>query len=234
MRFTILINQPKAIEWGLNLPEAAIFQFFYELPSWADKINIGNETFYYAAKSKISNEIPLVTTKPDTTYRHVKKLKEKGLINTIKIENKDYVCITEKGKTWNMHEHGSKSDRSEKNPSDVGKKSENDSEKNPTYNNTNSISKPNYNINRTKRFIKPTIDEVKAYCTERKNNVNPEKWYNHYTSNGWKVGKNPMRDWKAAVRTWENNSFGNNEQQNLFNQSQNTAPVSNYENESLT
>lgn len=42
-----------------------------------------------------------------------------------------------------------------------------------------------------------------AYCRERGNNVNPKKWYDHYTANGWKVGKNKMKDWKAAVRTWE-------------------------------
>ena len=55
----------------------------------------------------------------------------------------------------------------------------------------------------TKQFIKPTIEEVKSYCLERKNNVSPQKWYDHYTSNGWKVGRNSMKDWKAAVRTWE-------------------------------
>lgn len=49
----------------------------------------------------------------------------------------------------------------------------------------------------------PTLDEVKAYCSERGNKVDPERWFDYYTSNGWKVGKNPMKDWKAAVRTWE-------------------------------
>lgn len=53
------------------------------------------------------------------------------------------------------------------------------------------------------RFKKPTLEEVRAYCRDRKNSVDPQKWYDHYTSNGWKVGKNPMADWKAAVRTWE-------------------------------
>lgn len=57
-----------------------------------------------------------------------------------------------------------------------------------------------------KKFIKPTLQEIQTYCQERKNSVNPEKWLNHYESNGWKVGKNPMKDWKAAVRTWESNS----------------------------
>jgi phage replication O-like protein O len=54
-----------------------------------------------------------------------------------------------------------------------------------------------------KKFIQPTIEEVKAYCLERKKGVNPDKWYNHYTANGWMVGKTKMKDWKAAVRTWE-------------------------------
>lgn len=49
----------------------------------------------------------------------------------------------------------------------------------------------------------PTLEEVKEYCSERGNKVDPERWFDYYTSNGWKVGKNPMKDWKAAVRTWE-------------------------------
>lgn len=57
------------------------------------------------------------------------------------------------------------------------------------------------------RFKPPTLEEVKAYCRERQNGVNPEKFIDHYTSNGWKVGKNPMKDWKAAVRTWERSEF---------------------------
>ena len=59
-----------------------------------------------------------------------------------------------------------------------------------------------------KRFVKPTLEDVKAYCQERNNNVDPEKWFNYYESNGWKVGKNPMKDWKAAVRTWERGDDG--------------------------
>jgi len=52
-------------------------------------------------------------------------------------------------------------------------------------------------------FKKPTLEEVKSYCAERKNNVDPEKLFNYYESNGWRVGKNPMKDWKASVRVWE-------------------------------
>lgn len=58
------------------------------------------------------------------------------------------------------------------------------------------------------RFVKPTLEEVTAYCLERGKGVDPQKWYDHYSANGWMVGKNPMKDWKAAVRTWERS--GNN------------------------
>ena len=56
----------------------------------------------------------------------------------------------------------------------------------------------------TENFIIPTIQEVTAYCLERKNGINPKKWTDFYASKGWMIGKNKMKDWKAAVRTWEN------------------------------
>lgn len=61
------------------------------------------------------------------------------------------------------------------------------------------------------RFAPPTLEEVKAYCRERGNNVDPERWMDFYQSKGWMVGKNKMKDWKAAVRTWEKEAkTGNN------------------------
>ena len=53
-----------------------------------------------------------------------------------------------------------------------------------------------------KRFVKPTLEEVRDYCTEKHYNVNPEHFIDYYESNGWKVGRNSMKDWKAAVRNW--------------------------------
>lgn len=53
-------------------------------------------------------------------------------------------------------------------------------------------------------FLKPTIEQIKAYCSERNNKVNAECFYDFYESKGWLVGKTKMKDWKAAVRTWEN------------------------------
>lgn len=65
---------------------------------------------------------------------------------------------------------------------------------------------------RSTRFVPPTIDEVKAYCEERGNKVDPVRWYNFYQSKGWMIGKNKMKDWRSAVRTWERdntNSYEN-------------------------
>jgi hypothetical protein len=59
-----------------------------------------------------------------------------------------------------------------------------------------------------KKFKKPSIEEIEAYCTERENTVDPIQFYDYYEANGWRVGKNPMKDWKAAVRTWERNDNG--------------------------
>lgn len=61
-------------------------------------------------------------------------------------------------------------------------------------------------------FTKPELVDVQLYCQERGKGVDPAKWYNYYEANGWKVGRNKMQDWKAAVRTWENNGYGNQQQ----------------------
>jgi len=67
---------------------------------------------------------------------------------------------------------------------------------------------------RGKVFEKPVLGDVVEYCNERKNNINPISFMSHYESNGWKVGKNLMKDWKAAVRTWEKNNESNGQRQN--------------------
>ena len=58
-------------------------------------------------------------------------------------------------------------------------------------------------IGKTKRFSPPSIDEIKSYCLERKNSVDADRFSDFYTSKNWMVGKNKMKDWRAAVRTWE-------------------------------
>ena len=71
----------------------------------------------------------------------------------------------------------------------------------------------------TKRFVKPSIEEINTYCRERKNAIDAEQFFNHYETNGWMRGKTPIKNWKACVITWEkrdnrNNSNGQNKQSN--------------------
>jgi hypothetical protein len=81
------------------------------------------------------------------------------------------------------------SNRSDQNRSDQIRKEKNRSDK-----------------KRGDKFIPPKIEEVEEYCRERNNNINPERFINFYESKGWLIGKNKMKSWKAAVRTWEMNS----------------------------
>ena len=54
-----------------------------------------------------------------------------------------------------------------------------------------------------KNFEKPTVEEIAEYCSERKNGIDPQAFYDFYESKGWKVGAAKMKDWRASVRTWE-------------------------------
>jgi len=58
-----------------------------------------------------------------------------------------------------------------------------------------------------KKFYKPTIEEITEYCKSRSNSVDTQRFFDYYESKGWMVGKSPMKNWQAAVRTWEKNNF---------------------------
>lgn len=74
-------------------------------------------------------------------------------------------------------------------------------------NNKNNNKEIKKEIYKEKRFKKPTLEEVKEYCLERNNNISAEQFIDYYDANGWKVGKNSMKDWKASIRTWERNKI---------------------------
>ena len=67
--------------------------------------------------------------------------------------------------------------------------------------------KANKSPTKAKRFVKPTLSEIKEYCIERNNNVDAQHFFDYYESNGWRVGKNSMKNWQAAVRTWERSEY---------------------------
>ena len=62
-------------------------------------------------------------------------------------------------------------------------------------------------------FKKPSLEEVKTFVRDKGYQVNPEQWYAYYEANGWRTGKNSMKNWQAAIRYWESNSYGKKEPQ---------------------
>lgn len=129
-------------------------------------------------------------------------------INQFKRDEEKYLNIVERNKI-NISKRWSKDTTGKTGIPKDTKNTDSDSK-----NDSDSKSK---NDSKNKNFTPPTLQEVSDYCQERKNSVNPEKWIAHYQSNGWKVGKNSMKDWKAAVRTWENNSFESKPEATSFN-----------------
>ena len=149
MQFTLTINQQKALEWGLNAQQALLFAFVYECPSWAKPMTTPRGTFFALAKSKIIEELPLLTDKPDTAYRLLKQLEEAGVVELSHTAGITLVRLTDLGKEWNRKLDGSEKypskpgdgrkkirGTSEKSPREVGKKSEAGSEKYPTNQDT--------------------------------------------------------------------------------------------------
>lgn len=96
----------------------------------------------------------------------------------------------------------------------------------------------NESVVKNAKFLQPTIDQVIEYCNERQNSVDPVKWLNFYQAKDWMIGKNKMKDWKAAVRTWENNNSnqtnGTGKQKQQFGNNSNSGVSDDYKKSILT
>lgn len=147
----------------------------------------------------------LYKTSEKTISRWVKNLEEKGYLATT-VQTFRYNDGTVK-KVRYIFLDKNKMSHMDKNVSDHMDKNVLDQpDENVPYNNKVNNTKINNNkIN--KRFNPPNVEEVRAYCKERNNLVDAEQFVDFYASKGWKVGNTPMKDWKAAVRTWEKRDF---------------------------
>ena len=141
---------------------------------------------FYGSLSKLSSFCGIKSK--TTTHNILKSLVEKGaLIKSDEVRNGVKFCSYTINPNW----HGISK-------IDMGGISEIDTNNKEDININNTLS----NKGSTK-FQKPSIEEIRLYCQERDNQVDPERFFNFYESKGWVVGKSPMKDWKAAVRTWE-------------------------------
>ena len=124
-----------------------------------------------------------------TTQRILKNLVAKGaIVKTDELHNGVKFCTYKVNKNWygmSKIDMGSISIIDTNNKEDINI-------------NNNSLSK-----RESSRFQKPSIDEIRQYCISRNNSVDPEQFFNFYESKGWIIGRSPMKDWRAAVRTWE-------------------------------
>lgn len=137
MQYFININQQKSVEWELTLNEAFIFAWIYEGASWAQsKVEPDGSIFYFLSRKKCADDLPAVTEKTDTIYRLFKSLQEKGLIQFDCSSSKDWIALTEKGRTWRMiSDLGSKSEKVGSPSEQLGSASEISSDFHPTYSN---------------------------------------------------------------------------------------------------
>nr|DAR11620.1 MAG TPA: putative PadR-family transcriptional regulatory protein [Caudoviricetes sp.] len=162
MRFSTYINNQKAIEWGLNANQAALFDLLNQAVSWAEEVIVDGVVYYWVSRNKVLEELPLFYKTGDTVYRHFSELNEKGLIVYLKQGkhgDKDLIRLTEKGKSWNEFRPEQTRDNSEINPNkqpELGNKSEitrkqirDNSEINPTNNNTNYKNTTDHNNKKT-------------------------------------------------------------------------------------
>ena len=124
-----------------------------------------------------------------TTQRILKNLVAKGaIVKTDELHNGVKFCTYKVNKNW----YGmSKIDMGDVSIIDTNNKEDININNNFLYKREGS------------RFQKPSIDEIRQYCISRNNRVDPDQFFNFYESKGWVVGKTPMKDWRAAVRTWE-------------------------------
>lgn len=106
----------------------------------------------------------------------------------------------------------------EKQPAETSNENENENENGNEYINKlsneskESADKPHKAASKRAAFVAPSLEELRVFVSEQKlTNVNPDEFIDHYTANGWRAGRNPMKDWKAAVRNWNrrNPEFNN-------------------------
>lgn len=184
----ILVRRFMSTELGIQSKnEMLLYALIY---SYSD----GGSAFYgsteYLAKRLGSSKSRIIKVLNEMVSKGLIIKKTSGRFNFY-VTNFNYVCNTEEPPVSEQHPTRCQIDT--------------ETSVIPTPNNINN------SINNTisvTRFVKPTVEEVQAYCKERNNNVDAEKFITHYQSNGWKVGKSAMKDWKAAVRTWEKNDYG--------------------------
>lgn len=174
MRFSTTLNNQKCMEWEINATQGILVALLYEANAWANEEIIDNKTYYFVSRNLILKELPMFFEKADTVYRNLKVLAEKGIIEYIKHKGMDLIRLTEKGKSWNFIE--------------------NNSEKNPTYKDTN-IQKDINKNNKEKYKKEKKQNEVQEFI----NNLDRDAEYKELLFKYVEYRKNIKKPLKTIV-----------------------------------
>lgn len=206
MKYTLLINQKQAISLNLtNINQLFILDIISTAPTWSKtEILENNEVYYWVARQKIMEELPILNLKSDTVYKHLKSLKEKGFIDYEKKGKKDLVRLTQKSKSLFT------STMSEVNPNYyVRSKSEKNSEVNPTYNKT--ILNQN-TLSKSKKSLKTQLSKDFSLKEETTKKLKEEGYREEQINKNiimfkeyWIFGSGQRKkkiNWQSAFRNW--------------------------------
>ncbi len=185
---------------------------FTRIGAWIDMLLIANhkEGYFFVRGNKVTVSRGQIGMSQDSFAKRWKWSRGKVSRFILALENDGQIVQHKSNVTtiisicnYNQYQTDGTTDNTASNTTDEQQTVQQTSANN-NNNNSNNENTDNKGKGKSKRFVPPTLDEVKNYCLERRNDVDPEKFINHYTANGWKVGgKAPMKDWQAAVRNWE-------------------------------
>lgn len=188
----IKINR-SLLEWGWYQDKNTCRLFVHMLlkANWKDGFFLGIEVkrgSFVSSLAKLSEETNLSVREIRTAIKHLESTGEvtSTKYNKFTVFTVNNYCSYQSSDTQSDKQTTSKRQASDKQVTTIEEKKEGKKERN--------------NI---RRFEPPAVETVRAYCNERNNQVDPEMFVDFYESKNWMVGKNKMKDWKAAVRTWE-------------------------------
>lgn len=227
--------QPKAVELGLSNDDLLVLRWFVDFAG-TDKMRTIIEPdgiYYWINYSTVLEDLPVLQISKDRLQRkHFKKLCDVNVLKHKHVKqggsfsyyayglNYDALIYLQNATPYGENNVGYGENDVGYGENDVGgtvKLPQGYGENNGTK--INLLNNPSINKSleeiykeekTSKKFKPPTVEEVAEYCKERKNDINPQKFIDFYTSKGWMIGKNRMKDWKAAIRTWENSDKKSN------------------------
>ena len=187
----------KLLNWehADNLALTGFWIHLLLMANWEDRGKLKRGEFF--------TTIPILASEcgvsESTVWRYLNKLRESGEIKTTSDHKRTKVHINQ----WNKYQSAQIDKTAEQTADKTGDKTaEQTGEQTYLYKRSKEDKKERSN---RESFAKPTLDELRAYILENGFSVDPERFLDYYDSNGWKVGKSRMKDWKKAVNNWQRN-----------------------------